>query len=147
MSVQIPPTKDTSPPAPRVVIVMGVSGCGKSTLGARLALQLRWEFEDAGWFHRSANVDKMHSGIPLTDEDRWPWLNAVAAWIDRSERKSHHRLDRAATARDRRANPVSAEHGRMRAAAKANISEIIHPWREDEPVRSRRCPPRCHPIR
>ena len=70
MSVQIPPTEDTSPPAPRVVVVMGVSGCGKSTVGALLALHLRWEFEDADWFHPACNVDKMHSGIPLTDEDR-----------------------------------------------------------------------------
>jgi gluconokinase len=47
MSLQIPSTEDTSPPAPRAVVVMGVSGCGKSTVGALLALQLRWEFEDA----------------------------------------------------------------------------------------------------
>jgi gluconokinase len=90
MSVQIPPTEDTSPPAPRVVVVMGVSGCGKSTVGALLALQLRWEFEDADWFHPAANVDKMHSGIPLTDEDRWPWLNAVAAWIDKTRCSGGH---------------------------------------------------------
>jgi gluconokinase len=90
MSVQIPPTEDTSPPAPRVVIVMGVSGCGKSTVGALLALHLRWEFEDADWFHPAANVDKMHSGIPLTDEDRRPWLNAVAAWIDKTRCSGGH---------------------------------------------------------
>jgi carbohydrate kinase (thermoresistant glucokinase family) len=90
MSVQIPPTEDTSPPAPRVVVVMGVSGCGKSTVGALLALQLRWEFEDADWFHPASNVDKMHSGIPLTDEDRWPWLNAVAAWIDKTRCSGGH---------------------------------------------------------
>ena len=40
------------------------------------------EFEDADWFHPAANIDKMHSGIPLTDEDRRPWLNAIARWID-----------------------------------------------------------------
>ncbi len=90
MSVQILPTEDTSPPAPRVVIVMGVSGCGKSTVGALLALHLRWEFEDADWFHPAANVDKMHSGIPLTDEDRRPWLNAVAAWIDKTRCAGGH---------------------------------------------------------
>ena len=69
---------------------MGVSGCGKSTVGALLALRLRWEFEDADWFHPAANVDKMHSGIPLTDEDRWPWLAAVAAWIDKTRRSGGH---------------------------------------------------------
>jgi len=73
-----------------VVIVMGVSGCGKSTVGALLALQLRWEFEDADWFHPAANVDKMHSGIPLTDEDRRPWLAAVAAWIDKTRCSGGH---------------------------------------------------------
>ena len=90
MSMQIPPTEDASPPAPRVVIVMGVSGCGKSTVGALLALRLRWEFEDADWFHPAANVNKMHSGIPLTDEDRRPWLDAVAAWIDKTRCSGGH---------------------------------------------------------
>jgi len=73
-------------PAPAAVIVMGVSGSGKSTVGALLASFLRWEFEDADWFHSVSNVDKMHSGIPLTDEDRWPWLDAIAAWIDEARR-------------------------------------------------------------
>src|ERR1700677_772990 len=79
-------TKDTSSPAARVVIVMGVSGCGKSTIGALLARRLRWEFEDADWFHPPSNVDKMHNGVPLSDEDRWPWLGAIAAWIDQARR-------------------------------------------------------------
>ncbi len=90
MSLQALPTQSTSPPAPKVVIVMGVSGCGKSTVGALLALRLRWEFEDADWFHPKANVEKMHSGIPLTDEDRWPWLDAVGAWIDKTRRSGRH---------------------------------------------------------
>jgi gluconokinase len=90
MSVETRPTEGASPPAPAVVIVMGVSGCGKSTIGALLALRLRWEFEDADWFHPASNVDKMHSGIPLTDEDRWPWLDAVAAWIDKTRRSGEH---------------------------------------------------------
>jgi carbohydrate kinase (thermoresistant glucokinase family) len=90
MAIQTKPTEGASPPAPKAVIVMGVSGCGKSTVGALLALHLRWEFEDADWFHPAANVDKMHNGIPLTDEDRWPWLNAVAAWIDKTRRSGGH---------------------------------------------------------
>jgi gluconokinase len=75
-------TKDGSLAAPAVMIVMGVSGSGKSTIGALLARRLHWEFEDADWLHPASNVDKMHNGIPLTDEDRRPWLEAVAAWID-----------------------------------------------------------------
>ena len=69
---------------------MGVSGCGKSTIGALLALRLRWEFEDADWFHPASNIEKMHAGIPLTDEDRRPWLDAVAAWIDQTRRSGRH---------------------------------------------------------
>jgi gluconokinase len=85
-SVQARPTEDSSPPAPAAVIVMGVSGSGKSTVGALLALRLRWEFEDADWLQPASNIDKMHSGIALTDDDRWPWLGAVAAWIEQSRR-------------------------------------------------------------
>ena len=68
--------------SPRVLIVMGVSGCGKSTVGQALGDRLGWEFRDGDAFHPAANVAKMKSGAPLTDEDRWPWLDAIAAFID-----------------------------------------------------------------
>ena len=68
--------------APAVLVVMGVSGSGKTTVGALLAGRLGWEFEDGDDFHPPANVAKMRSGVPLTDDDRWPWLRSVAAWID-----------------------------------------------------------------
>jgi len=55
-----------SPVGPAVAVVMGVSGCGKATIGALLASRLRWELEDADWSHPASNVDKMHSGTPLT---------------------------------------------------------------------------------
>jgi gluconokinase len=64
---------------PSVVVVMGVSGSGKSTIAAMLAHRMHWVYEDGDWFHPRSNVEKMHSGIPLTDEDRWPWLEAIAA--------------------------------------------------------------------
>jgi gluconokinase len=80
----------TAPPFPSVVVVMGVSGSGKSSVGALLARRLQWEFEDADWFHPAANVDKMHNGIALTDEDRRPWLDAIAAWIDETRHAGEH---------------------------------------------------------
>lgn len=73
-----------------VAIIMGVSGCGKSTIGALLAGRLQWEYEDADWFHPMANVEKMHNGTPLTDEDRWPWLRAIATWIDDTRHTAGH---------------------------------------------------------
>ena len=65
-----------------VIIVMGVTGSGKTTVGQRLAESLGWQFNDADDFHPPANKTKMHAGIPLTDEDRWPWLRAIRAVIE-----------------------------------------------------------------
>lgn len=60
---------------------MGVCGCGKSLIGSRLAEVLGGVFEDADDFHSAANKDKMRAGIPLTDEDRWPWYATLRARI------------------------------------------------------------------
>ena len=65
-----------------IVVVAGVSGSGKSTIGALLAGRLGWAFADGDSFHPAANVAKMAAGMPLTDEDRWPWLGAIGAWMD-----------------------------------------------------------------
>ena len=92
MATEARPANGSQTPEPAVIIVMGVSGSGKSTIGALLAERLRWEFEDADRFHPAANVDKMHGGIPLTDQDRWPWLRAIAAWIDETRRAGGHRI-------------------------------------------------------
>jgi carbohydrate kinase (thermoresistant glucokinase family) len=72
----------TAEAKPMVLVLMGVSGCGKSTTGARLSKLLDWPFRDADSFHPQANIDKMSKGLPLTDEDRRPWLAAIAQWID-----------------------------------------------------------------
>ena len=63
------------------LIVMGVSGSGKSTVAEGLAERLGWAFLEGDTLHPPANVAKMAAGTPLTDDDRWPWLEAIAAWI------------------------------------------------------------------
>jgi carbohydrate kinase (thermoresistant glucokinase family) len=73
-----------APARPSGLIVMGVAGSGKSTVGEALAARLGWRFADGDDFHPPANVAKMSAGTPLTDEDRWPWLNAIAAAIQAS---------------------------------------------------------------
>jgi gluconokinase len=74
---------NSADPTPCALIVMGVSGSGKSTIAERLAARLGWIYEDGDKFHPASNVAKMSAGKPLTDEDRWPWLQAIAAEIDR----------------------------------------------------------------
>ena len=65
-----------------VIIVMGVSGSGKTTVANSLAQRLGWQSLEGDTFHPKANVVKMSAGIPLTDADRWPWLQAIATRID-----------------------------------------------------------------
>ena len=72
-----------------VIVVMGVSGSGKTTIGALLAGRLGWAFADGDDLHPQANVAKMHGGTPLTDADRWPWLAAIADWIDAHRGPGH----------------------------------------------------------
>ncbi|TCO58687.1 gluconokinase [Actinocrispum wychmicini] len=68
-----------------VIVVMGVSGSGKTTVGKELAARLDVEYAEADEFHPPANIAKMSAGHPLTDEDRWPWLRAIAQWIGAHE--------------------------------------------------------------
>lgn len=67
-----------------IVIVFGVSGAGKTTIGKLLAYNLGWQFYEADDFHSRANIDKMRNGLPLTDEDRGPWLERLREQISRS---------------------------------------------------------------
>jgi gluconokinase len=67
-----------------IVIVFGVSGAGKTTIGKLLAEELGWRFYEADDFHPRANIEKMRSGHPLSDEDRWPWLERLREQITRS---------------------------------------------------------------
>lgn len=69
-----------------LIVVMGVSGSGKTTVGRGIAHAMGWDYAEGDDFHPEANVAKMSSGIALTDEDRWPWLQAIADWLDGHER-------------------------------------------------------------
>lgn len=75
----------TEPKNP-LVVTMGVSGSGKSTIGKALAARLGVPYADADDFHPPANVRKMSQGVPLNDEDRAPWLDAIADWLARHAR-------------------------------------------------------------
>lgn len=67
------------------LVIMGVSGCGKSTVAHRLVERLGWAFAEGDDFHPPSSVAKMRSGHPLDDDDRWPWLRAIAGWIGERE--------------------------------------------------------------
>ena len=68
-----------------IVIVMGVTGVGKTSVGKLVAQSAGWPFHDADDFHSAANVEKMRAGIPLTDDDRWPWLDRLNAVLRAAE--------------------------------------------------------------
>jgi gluconokinase len=76
--------------APCALVLMGVSGSGKSTIAEALAGRIGWRCEDGDKFHPASNVAEMSAGEPLTDEDRWPWLKAIADEIDRLCGKNQH---------------------------------------------------------
>ena len=79
-----------SEPIPCALVVMGVSGSGKTTISDGLAERLGWRCEDGDRFHPASNVAKMSAGQPLTDEDRWPWLRAIAEEIERVCEAAEH---------------------------------------------------------
>jgi gluconokinase len=70
-----------------IVIVMGVTGSGKTTVGAMLAGACGWDFHDADDFHPAENIAKMRSGVPLDDDDRWPWLDRLNAFLGGYEKQ------------------------------------------------------------
>jgi gluconokinase len=67
---------------PSALVIMGVAGSGKTTTATLLSERLGWPYRDADSFHPPANIEKMSRGEPLTDDDRWPWLDAIGSWID-----------------------------------------------------------------
>ena len=82
MDTDVSTTPTLGDPPPQVhLVIMGVAGSGKTTVATLLAERMGRPYAEADEFHPQANIDKMSAGTPLTDEDRWPWLDKVAAWI------------------------------------------------------------------
>lgn len=75
--------EDGSDVPAKILVVMGVSGVGKTVVARAVATRLGWAFQEGDALHPRINIRKMSAGEPLTDADRWPWLEAVSAWIDR----------------------------------------------------------------
>lgn len=84
--------KDDCAPMPHGLVVMGVTSSGKSTIAEAFAERFGWAYRDGDDFHSPQNVEKMRAGIPLTDEDRWPWLRAIAAWLAEHREGGRHAL-------------------------------------------------------
>ncbi|MBA3912300.1 MAG: gluconokinase [Acidobacteriales bacterium] len=73
-----------------IMVLMGVSGSGKTTIGHLLAQRLAWPFVDGDDLHPQANIDKMTQGVPLTDEDRWPWLERIRSVMREQAREQQN---------------------------------------------------------
>ena len=121
-----------------IVVVMGVSGSGKSTVGAALAARLGWPFVEADDLHSPENVAKMAAGIPLTDDDRWPWLDRVVAELVRVTAAEHHAVVACSALRQAYRDRVTAaglasdEAARLEAALEAGLT--AYTYLSDEPL-------------
>ncbi|MBD5785117.1 gluconokinase [Cellulosimicrobium terreum] len=81
MDTDVRTTESTHDAPPEHLVVMGVAGSGKTTVATLLADRLHTTYAEADQFHPQANIDKMSAGTPLTDDDRWPWLEAIRDWL------------------------------------------------------------------
>jgi 6-phosphogluconolactonase len=107
----LPSTPNPAPTLPSVIVVMGVSGSGKSTIAAMLARRLGFAFEDGDWFHPPSNIEKMHAGHPLTDEDRLAWLSGIAAWISATRAEGGHAVIACSALKRAYRDILVADHG------------------------------------
>lgn len=112
-------------PAPTILVVMGVAGAGKSTLARAIADRLKIPYLEADDLHPPANVAKMSSGQPLTDADRWPWLDAVAAWIDARARAGEAAVVACSALKRRYRERLAREHPSVRFAYVTGSPELV----------------------
>lgn len=118
-----------------VLVLMGVSGCGKTTIALELHRLLGWPFQEGDDLHPPANVEKMRSGQPLTDEDRWPWLARVAQWI----------ADRAATGEAGIITCSNLKRAYRKVTVSGRDGVMLAYLRADEPLIAERLAQRHHP--
>lgn len=99
---------------PRVVVIMGVAGSGKTTVGELLARELHWSFRDADEFHPAENIAKMAAGVPLNDEDRAPWLAAIAAYVRSSLERNEPAVVTCSALKERYREAIVVDPARVR---------------------------------
>ncbi len=110
-----------------IALMMGVSGCGKTKVGKALARSLEWRFVDADDLHPQSNVEKMARGIPLTDDDRWPWLDRIVAEMRRATATGEH-LVVACSALKQAYRDRLAAGGDVRVVYLKGDAATIEPW-------------------
>jgi gluconokinase len=109
-----------------ILILAGVAGSGKTTVGMLVASKLNWTFADGDAFHSPANLAKMRAGTPLTDEDRWPWLDAICTWMDERIRLGESAV--VACSALKRSYRLRLLDGR----AQAVMAFLVVSWQDDE---------------
>lgn len=107
------------------VVVMGVAGCGKSTVAHALQDRLGWVLADGDDFHPAANIAKMSSGTPLTDEDRWPWLDLIADWTAQQDGAGHSTIVTCSALRRPYRDRLRAAPGRILFVHLAGSHELL----------------------
>jgi gluconokinase len=108
-----------------IVVLMGVSGCGKTTVGRRLSSRLGWRFIDADDFHPASNVQKMRSGVPLTDDDRWPWLDRLNGLLKDEQTAGHDAIIGCSALKARYRDRLSADLSEVRWVHLKGAFELI----------------------
>ena len=113
-------------PEPITVLIMGVAGSGKTTIGSAVALALGWSFRDADEFHSAANVTKMTLGIPLTDQDRMPWLTAIRAHITTCHARGENAIVTCSALRERYRAALIGPPANVRLVYLSGSFDVIH---------------------